>query len=684
MAETAEHQPTTTDRASAGRSPPRCARSPACSPPPIGDRVGQARRRAGGAIVDCGFYVAGERQPGDLDYAQALAGRPGTRGRLRLARPARARRSADLTDIAARLRAGRVRRRGRGQGRPAGQDRAVRRDDLPGRADHPLRRARRADRDQRDRRDRRPDDVHRAALRDHRPARRRRPRSAPIRAELESKPELLALGPVVGGLRDPRPGRRLLPRRRRPGRGRHRRGRAQVFARHVHGRIARIYQLKRELVEFKRAVVPLQRPLAALAEGRLGAMPKKITPLLPRRQRPPHPYGRAGRRPTTTCSTRSCRPGWPRSPSTRTTTCARSRRGPAIAAMQTAIAGIYGMNFDVHAGDSAGGTATRSILLVMFGVALGSTGCSAAPAGSSPSAAPGWARRVTRSRSRSVMERSPSRPAVLAAGSVIDCRVRCRARPWTRSRPLSAGHAVGRSVALDAASAARRRRTSRAASRRACRPGWRRSRPPRRRRRSTFVRRRPTSRRRTGRQSIGRSSGRTRPTAAGGAPAPGDHRPGGADGGTGREQARPAPATGSLAPASARSVAPCARWRHPPASARTSERRRPCVVAPAAAGGVAGPVVGRGDLLGRAAGHVPGGLPEVPVALGELVHELLLWVGARRCLRPNTSSTSVDRALTVSHPILDLSAIPAPTGMRRMAGCTYRGHAEHMRSATRG
>ena len=32
----------------------------------------------------------------------------------------------------------------------------------------------------------------------------------------------------------------------------------------AHGRIQRIYQLKRELVEFKRAVVPLQRPLAAL------------------------------------------------------------------------------------------------------------------------------------------------------------------------------------------------------------------------------------------------------------------------------------------------------------------------------------------------------------------------------------------------------------------------------------
>jgi magnesium transporter len=49
-----------------------------------------------------------------------------------------------------------------------------------------------------------------------------------------------------------------------------------VFARQVHGRIARIYQLKRELVEFKRAVMPLQRPLTAMVDGRLGNMPVEV------------------------------------------------------------------------------------------------------------------------------------------------------------------------------------------------------------------------------------------------------------------------------------------------------------------------------------------------------------------------------------------------------------------------
>src|SRR5204862_3325420 len=41
-------------------------------------------------------------------------------------------------------------------------------------------------------------------------------------------------------------------------------------------RIQRIYQLKRELMEFKRAVLPLQRPLAGLASGQTAAIPEEI------------------------------------------------------------------------------------------------------------------------------------------------------------------------------------------------------------------------------------------------------------------------------------------------------------------------------------------------------------------------------------------------------------------------
>ncbi len=42
------------------------------------------------------------------------------------------------------------------------------------------------------------------------------------------------------------------------------------------GSIQRIYQLKRELVEFRRAVVPLQRPLDAIVAGRMPEVPREI------------------------------------------------------------------------------------------------------------------------------------------------------------------------------------------------------------------------------------------------------------------------------------------------------------------------------------------------------------------------------------------------------------------------
>jgi len=83
----------------------------------------------------------------------------------------------------------------------------------------------------------------------------------PIRTDLEERPELLGLGPwsVVYTILDRVVDHYLAVA-----------SRVEedidavevnVFSRQVHGRIARIYQLKRELVEFKRAVMPLQRPL---------------------------------------------------------------------------------------------------------------------------------------------------------------------------------------------------------------------------------------------------------------------------------------------------------------------------------------------------------------------------------------------------------------------------------------
>ena len=49
-----------------------------------------------------------------------------------------------------------------------------------------------------------------------------------------------------------------------------------VFDRHVHGRIQRIYHLKRELMEFKRAVLPLQRPVGLLSSGLNDEVPTEL------------------------------------------------------------------------------------------------------------------------------------------------------------------------------------------------------------------------------------------------------------------------------------------------------------------------------------------------------------------------------------------------------------------------
>ncbi|WP_018349092.1 magnesium/cobalt transporter CorA [Longispora albida] len=50
---------------------------------------------------------------------------------------------------------------------------------------------------------------------------------------------------------------------------------ASVFSRERRSNIQEIYQLKRELVEFKRAVMPLQRPLQLLVSGQIGGVPKE-------------------------------------------------------------------------------------------------------------------------------------------------------------------------------------------------------------------------------------------------------------------------------------------------------------------------------------------------------------------------------------------------------------------------
>jgi magnesium transporter len=101
-------------------------------------------------------------------------------------------------------------------------------------------------------------------------------RLAPVRADLESKHDLLSCGPwaVVYAVTD-----RIvdlyvevadqvetdLDNLEE-----------EVFSRDSHGRIQRIYQMKRELVEFRRAVVPLQRPLLTLTAEQGPVVPAEI------------------------------------------------------------------------------------------------------------------------------------------------------------------------------------------------------------------------------------------------------------------------------------------------------------------------------------------------------------------------------------------------------------------------
>jgi magnesium transporter len=100
---------------------------------------------------------------------------------------------------------------------------------------------------------------------------------APVRALLESKPELLVHGPwsvahavydrIVDSYVDCAAAVELDLDMLEE----------SVFGRGgARGGIQRIYQLKRELVEFRRAVVPLQRPIDALVAGRLSEVPKEV------------------------------------------------------------------------------------------------------------------------------------------------------------------------------------------------------------------------------------------------------------------------------------------------------------------------------------------------------------------------------------------------------------------------
>ena len=241
---------------------------------PSAGAVSMTPTREGNAIVDCGYYVGGERQPTDLDYAQALLAareRDDAFVWLGLHEPM----LADLEDIAAvfELDEFAVEDATKG-GQRAKIEQYGRMTFLAVRTARYIEHAELTETSEIvETGDLMmfigPNYVITVRHGEVGPL-------APVRAELEGKPELLALGPwsVVYAILDKIVDTYLEVCDRIQEDIDN--VESQVFAKHVHGRIARIYQLKRELVEFKRAVVPLQRPLGAMVEGRQGAMPKKV------------------------------------------------------------------------------------------------------------------------------------------------------------------------------------------------------------------------------------------------------------------------------------------------------------------------------------------------------------------------------------------------------------------------
>jgi magnesium transporter len=115
-----------------------------------------------------------------------------------------------------------------------------------------------------------------------------------------------------------------------------------IFARRTAGGIEHVHQLKRELIEFKRAVVPLQRPLTALVDDRL--VPPELRSYLrdvnDTLARVVDRIGNLDDLLTSILQARLAQIAVDQNNHMR-----KIAAWGAIAASQTAIAGIYGMNF---------------------------------------------------------------------------------------------------------------------------------------------------------------------------------------------------------------------------------------------------------------------------------------------------------------------------------------------------
>ncbi len=120
---------------------------------------------------------------------------------------------------------------------------------------------------------------------------------------------------------------------------------ASVFGRERDSNVQRIYQLKRELVQFKRAVVPLQQPLALLVAGELAAVPQEVRRYIrdvnDHLQRVVELVASYDDLLNSILQARLAQVAVEQNDDMR-----KIAAWAAIAAVPTAIAGIYGMNFD--------------------------------------------------------------------------------------------------------------------------------------------------------------------------------------------------------------------------------------------------------------------------------------------------------------------------------------------------
>ena len=120
----------------------------------------------------------------------------------------------------------------------------------------------------------------------------------------------------------------------------------QVFSPDRRNSAARIYNLKREVIEFRRAVLPLVEPMAQA--GHRGRPARRTSGCS--RSSATSPTMRCGSpsrsRASTTCSPRSSTPTSRRSAVQQNEDMRRISAWVAMAAVPTAIAGIYGMNFE--------------------------------------------------------------------------------------------------------------------------------------------------------------------------------------------------------------------------------------------------------------------------------------------------------------------------------------------------